>query len=139
MQHLSISNEKVEQLEFEDGKFDSDVTDFICHYKEVRKLSIHHIDSPFDYQDLLKLTTHLPKLSVFEISSHFRNVNHQTIAQFVLRSKQLVSLTIEDRASDAIFKLQTDLQGKLCKTEWDVSCNLRSNELKIRKLLNRNQ
>lgn len=138
MHCLSISNEKVEQLEFKFGAYDSDVADFICRYKEVKKLSIHDIDYPVDYKDLLKLNDHLPKLAEFEISSQRRNINHQAIVQFVLGSKQLVTLSIEDFELENILEVKKDLQRKLDITKWSVDCNLSINELKIRKLSNRN-
>lgn len=137
MRSLSISNESVEELELRLGSYDDDVADFICHYKEVRKLSIHDIDFPLDYKDLLKLNKHLPKLAEFEISSQCRNHNHHELIKFVLDSKELVTLTIEDSKLENILIVTRYLQSKLDEEKWAVDCCLSSNKLVIRNKLSK--
>lgn len=97
IRNLPISNENVEDLALRWGANDNEAADFICHCKEVKKLSIHDIGYPLDYKDRLKLNKHLPKLTEFQISSRHRNSNHQALVKFVLGiSKQLSRFSIEE-------------------------------------------
>lgn len=136
MRNLSISNEKIEELELKNGMYTSDVTDFICHYKEVRKLTIHSgMSCPgilFDYRNLLKLNEHLPKLTELEIVNSNYNCNSQEIVQFVLGCKQLVSITIKDTRLNNNLEFAKYVQSKLDATMWTVDCKLPMKKLVIR-------
>lgn len=124
--------------------YTSDVTDFICHYKEVRKLTIHSgMSCPgilFDYRNLLKLNEHLPKLTELEIVNSNYNCNSQEIVQFVLGCKQLVSITIKDTRLNNNLEFAKYVQSKLDATMWTVDCKLPMKKLVIRnRLSNRNR
>lgn len=136
MQHLSISNEKVEELQLEEGTCDESVVDFICQYKEVKKLAIRYVDYPLDYKHLLKLSNDLPKLAEFEISSSCRNVHHEDIVHFISGSQQLVKFVIKDDKRKDIWEDMKDLQRQLNSSKWSVDCCLSNNELIVRKSSN---
>lgn len=136
MRHLSISNEKVEELELEEGTCDEHVVDFICQYKEVKKLAIRYVDYQLDYKHLLKLGKHLPKLTELEISSSCSNLNHQAIIDLVLGSKQLVKLVIQDIKRKDVLADLMDLKGKLDPSKWSVDCCPSNKELIIRSTSN---
>lgn len=134
MQYLSISNEKIEELELKNGRCDEGVVTFICFYKEIKKLTISDIYNHMNYNELLELNKHLPKLTEFEISSCSENCNHEAIARFVLGSEQLVKFVIKDEKIKDISVVMIDIQRKLDSTKWTVDCYPSKNELIIRKL-----
>ncbi|XP_037052010.1 uncharacterized protein LOC119085666 [Bradysia coprophila] len=69
LHHLSISNERVEEMELELGSFDENVIEYICQYKELTKLAVRlYCDSSFDCKFLPKLKERLPKLTEVMIS-----------------------------------------------------------------------
>lgn len=64
MQHLPISNERVQELVVRIGSCSDAVVDFVCQHKELTKLTIHlRIDSKFDRRHLSQLKKRLPKLN----------------------------------------------------------------------------
>lgn len=127
MQHCSlISNEKVEELVLVMGYCDEDAVDFICQYKEVKKLTILEADYEFDYKLLLKLCQHLPKLTELEISISIccvRVINQQDIIELLSGCKNLVKFAIENNKSEDTLADVNHLMGRLDSSKWSVDCN----------------
>ncbi|XP_037049513.1 uncharacterized protein LOC119083821 [Bradysia coprophila] len=124
LHHLSISNERVEEMELELGSCDENVIDFICQYKELTKLAIRlYSDSPFDCKFLSELKKHLPKLTEIEICGFWRDLNHTDIVHFVHESKRLINFILRDGKRKDILDDMNQIRTKLDSTHWSVNYN----------------
>lgn len=124
LQHLSISSERVQEMELELGACDEILIDFVCQYKQLNKLAIRmYSDSQFDCKFLKKLSKHLPKMAEIEIRGFWKNLNHTDIANYVHESKQLVKFVLGDSQRKDILKDMNNIQEKLDSTQWNVVYN----------------
>lgn len=124
LQHLSISNEKVQEMELELGYCDEILIDFICQYKELNTLALRmYSDSLFDCNFLKQLSKHLPKLTEIEIRGFWKNLNHNDIVDFVHGSEQLVKFVLADAQRKDILEDMNKIQEKLHLTQWTVAYN----------------
>lgn len=131
--YLSISNERVEDMEFLLSSCDYRLFDFICQYKEVRKLSLRsYITNAFNYRHLLKLSKHLPKLSEIQINGLYKSLSNAEIARFVLETKMLTKFVIIDYKRADILEDMKDIRMKLT-SQWIVGAYSSTDTLIIRK------
>lgn len=135
--YLSISNEKVEEMEFLLSSCDYRLFDFICQYKEVKKLSLRsYISNAFNYRHLLKLSKNLPKLTEIEINGLYKSLSNAEIVRFVLDTKMLRKFVIIDYKRANIVEDMTDIQLRLT-SQWIVAAHSSRDSLIIRKSANR--
>ncbi len=132
LQHLSISNESLKEMELELGSCDDNLIKFVCQYTELTKLAIRmYSDSPFDCQFLKKLKEQLPKLAEIEIFGSWKNLIHTDIANFVRESKQLVNFILRDEQRKDILKDMDILQEKLDSSQWTIGYSARPRQLQF--------
>jgi len=124
LQYLSISNERVEEMELEPSVCDEIVIDFICQYKELTKLAIRPInDTTFHSKFLTKLMKNLPKLAEIEICGFWKDLNHTDIVHFVNQSTQLINFFLRDRQRNDILEDMNKIQKKLDSALWTINYN----------------
>lgn len=130
LQHLSISCDRVEEMQLEVGHCDESLINFICQYKQLNKLAIRmYADSPFDCNFLRKLNKRLPKLAEVEIGGSWKNLNHLDIVSFVLRSTELEKFTLRDRQRKDLSEDMHKIQQNLDSTQWAIAYNLSPRQL----------
>ena len=130
LQHLSISNESVTEMECELGSYDETFIDFVCQYKELKKLAIRtYINSSFDSKFLQKLKKHLPKLVEIEICGFWKNLNHMDVVHFVHGTKQLVKFTMREALRKEILIDVNQIQKNLDSAQWTVVYHSSSRQL----------
>lgn len=130
LQHLSISCDKIEEMELEVGFCDEHLINFICQYKQLNKLAIRmYADSPLDCNFLRKLSQQLPKLTEVEIGGFWKNLNHSDIANFVLRSVALEKFTLRDRQRKNLSEDMHKIQQNLDSAQWTIAYNLSPRQL----------
>lgn len=124
LQHLSISNETVEEIELEVGYCDESLINFICQYKQLKKLVIRmYADSPFDCKFLHKLSKHLPKLEEIDICGFWKNLTHTVIVHFVARSMDLVKFVLRDSQRKDLLEDMHEVQKNLDSSQWNIAYN----------------
>jgi len=139
VQHLSISNKTVEQMEFEVNTCDEQLINVISQYKEVKKLAIStYMDSPFDAKLLQKLGNNLSKLTEIKITSFYENLDYADIVNFVCGTKELVKFIMRDSSRSNILGDTKELQCKFNAAEWNVACCQSNSEISISKVVNTN-
>ncbi|XP_037049506.1 uncharacterized protein LOC119083800 [Bradysia coprophila] len=121
LQRLSISTERLVEMELALSLCDKNSIDFICQHKELTKLTIYiYTDNLFVSKYLAQLKKHLPKLTQIEIFGFWSDLNHTDIVLFVHGCQQLVKFILRDNTRLNILEDVVQLHKKLESTQWTV-------------------